>query len=66
VAYQTVAGEITKELKAAQKKVWQTFPIQVGMFTLLDFVHRGDRSYEEVQNKFQTLPLEPTWWFPHL
>jgi hypothetical protein len=39
VAYQTVVGEITKELKAAQKKVWPTFPIQVGMFTLLDFGH---------------------------
>jgi hypothetical protein len=26
-------------LKAAQKKVWPTFPIQVGMFTLLDFGH---------------------------
>jgi hypothetical protein len=37
VAYQTVAGGITKELKAAQKKVWPNFPIQVGMFTLLDF-----------------------------
>jgi hypothetical protein len=106
VAYQTVAGGITKELKAAQKKVWPTFPIQVGMFTLLDFCHtkveaaaledvklvdiefkihdphkvvenhlaqfkmkryiheespydevlRGARSYEEVQNRFQTLP----------
>jgi hypothetical protein len=39
VAYQTVAGGINKELKAAQKKVWPTFPIQVGMFTLLDFGH---------------------------
>jgi hypothetical protein len=39
VAYQTVAGGITKELKSAQKKVWPTFPIQVGMFTLLDFGH---------------------------
>jgi hypothetical protein len=39
VAYQIVAGGITKELKAAQKKVWPTFPIQVGMFTLLDFGH---------------------------
>jgi hypothetical protein len=27
VAYQIVVGGITKELKAAQKKVWPTFPI---------------------------------------
>jgi hypothetical protein len=26
-------------LKVAHKKVWPTFPIQVGMFTLLDFGH---------------------------
>jgi hypothetical protein len=39
VAYQTVEGGISKELKAAQKKVWSNFPIQVGMFTLLDFGH---------------------------
>jgi hypothetical protein len=32
-------GGITKELKAAQKKVWPTFPLQVGMFSLLDFGH---------------------------
>jgi hypothetical protein len=106
VAYQTVAGGIAKDLKVAQKKVWPTFPIQVGMFTLLDFGHskveaaaledvklvdiefkrhdphrmvenhlaqfnmkiyihedspydnvfRGARSYEEVENRFQTLP----------
>jgi hypothetical protein len=30
---------ISKELKAAQKKVWPTFPLQVGMFSLLDFSH---------------------------
>jgi hypothetical protein len=107
VVYQTVAGGINKELKVAQKKVWLNFPIQVGMFTLLDFgyskveaatledvklvdiefkkhdphkivenhlaqfnmkrymhensppydeMFKGDRSYEEVQDKFQTLP----------
>jgi hypothetical protein len=106
VAYQTVTGGINKELKAVQKKVWPTFPIQVGMFSLLDFGHskvevaalegvklvdiefkrhdphkivenhlaqfnmkryvhenspydeifRGVRSYEEVQDRFQTLP----------
>jgi hypothetical protein len=39
VAYQIVAGGITKEFQVAQKKVWPTFPIQVGMFTLLDFGH---------------------------
>jgi hypothetical protein len=33
VAYQTVVGGISKELKATQKKVWPTFPIQVGMLT---------------------------------
>jgi hypothetical protein len=26
-------------LKAAQKKVWPTFPLQVGMFLLQDFGH---------------------------
>jgi hypothetical protein len=39
VAYQTVTRGINKELKATQKKVWPTFPIQVGMFLLLDFGH---------------------------
>jgi hypothetical protein len=34
-----VAGGINKKLKAAQKKVWPAFPIQVGMFTLLYFGH---------------------------
>ena len=48
VAYQTVVGGISKELKAAQKKVWPTFPIQVGMFTLLDFFH----------SKFEVAALE--------
>jgi hypothetical protein len=106
LAYHIVVGGISKDLKVAQKKVWLTFPIQVGMFTLLDFGHskveaaalediklvdiefkkhdphkivenhmdqfnmkrymhknflydeifRGVRSYEEVQNKFLTLP----------
>ena len=39
VSYQTVIGSINKELKAAQKKVWPTFPLHVGMFSLLDFGH---------------------------
>jgi hypothetical protein len=34
-----VAGGINKDLKANQKKVSSTFPIQVGMFTLLYFGH---------------------------
>jgi hypothetical protein len=39
VSYQTVTGGISKELKATQKKVWPTFPLQFGMFSLLDFGH---------------------------
>jgi hypothetical protein len=39
VAYQTVSGGITKELKATQKRVWPTFPIEVGIFSLSDFGH---------------------------
>jgi hypothetical protein len=39
VDYQTVIGGISKELKASQKKVWPTFPLQVGMFSLQDFGH---------------------------
>jgi hypothetical protein len=39
VAYQILVGDINKELKATQKKVSPTFPIQVGMFTLLYFGH---------------------------
>jgi hypothetical protein len=34
-----VTGGINKELKETQKKVWPTFPLQVGMFSLLDFGH---------------------------
>ena len=30
---------ISKQLKVAQKKVWPTFPFQVGMFSLQDFIH---------------------------
>jgi hypothetical protein len=39
VSYQAMTGGINKELKVAQKKVWPTFPLQVGMFSLLYFVH---------------------------
>jgi hypothetical protein len=39
VAHKTVLGGISKELKAAQKKVWLAFPLQIGVFSLLDFSH---------------------------
>jgi hypothetical protein len=39
VAYQTVTRGIGKELKAAQKKFWPVFPLQVGRFSLLNFGH---------------------------
>jgi len=39
VAYQGITRGINKELKATHKKIWPTFPIQVGMFSLLDFGH---------------------------
>ena len=39
VSCQTVLGGITKEPKAAQKGVWPTFTIQVGVFSLSDFGH---------------------------
>jgi hypothetical protein len=39
VAHQTVLGGISKELKAIQKKVWPSFPLQIGTFSLLDFGH---------------------------
>jgi hypothetical protein len=39
VSYHIVTGGISKELKVGRKKVWPTFPIQVGMFSLLDFGH---------------------------
>jgi hypothetical protein len=39
VAHQTVLGGLRKDLKAVQKKVWSTFPLQIGMFLLLDFGH---------------------------
>jgi hypothetical protein len=39
VAHQTVLGGINKELKAVKKKVWPTFPLQISMFSLLDFNH---------------------------
>jgi hypothetical protein len=40
VAHQTVHGGISKEMKAVQKKVWPIFPMQIGMFSLLDFAIR--------------------------
>jgi hypothetical protein len=39
VAYQTVYVGITKELKVTQKRVWPTYPIQVGEYSLLDLRH---------------------------
>jgi hypothetical protein len=39
LAHQTVLRGISKEIKAAQKKVQLTFPLQVGTFSLLDFSH---------------------------
>jgi hypothetical protein len=32
-------GGISKELKVIQKKVWPSFPLQIGTFSLLDFGH---------------------------
>ena len=39
VAYQIVTRGISKELKVARKKVCPTFPLQVGMFSLIYFSH---------------------------
>jgi hypothetical protein len=39
VSYQTIMGGINKEMKASQKNVCPTFPIYVGMFSLLHFGH---------------------------
>ena len=39
VAHQTSSGGITKELKAAHKRFWPTFPVQVGLFSLSYFGH---------------------------
>jgi hypothetical protein len=46
-----VIGGINKELKEAQKKVWPTFPLQVGIFSLLDFNHSKveDAALEDVK-----------------
>jgi hypothetical protein len=39
VANQIVSGGITKKMKATQKRIWPTFPIQVGVFSLSHFGH---------------------------
>jgi hypothetical protein len=39
VARQTALGGIRKELKAMKKKGWPYFPLQIGVFYLLDFSH---------------------------
>jgi hypothetical protein len=49
VAYQIVTRGITKELKIVLKKVWPTFPLQVGMFSLLDFGHLKAAALEDIK-----------------
>jgi hypothetical protein len=51
VAYQIVVGGINKDMKEDQKKVWLTFPIQVGMLTLLYFGHSkfGGATLEDIK-----------------
>jgi len=39
VAQQTLLGRISKQIKSLQKKVWPTFPLQIGMFSLSYFGH---------------------------
>jgi hypothetical protein len=39
VAYQIITGGIGTELKAAQKKFWPVFPVQIGRFSLLNLGH---------------------------
>jgi len=34
-----VHGGISKEMKSVYKRVWTTFPLQIGTFSLLDFDH---------------------------
>ena len=42
-ARKTVLGRIRKELKGVQKKVWLSFPIQIGTYSLLDFSHAKEK-----------------------
>jgi hypothetical protein len=39
VAWQTVIGGVSKELKGYSKKVWPSFPIRMNSYSLLDFGH---------------------------
>jgi hypothetical protein len=39
VARQTLLGGVSKEIKSLHKKVRPNFPLQIGMFSLLDFSH---------------------------
>jgi hypothetical protein len=39
IARQTMFGVIIKELKGVSKKVWPPFPIHIGAYSLLDFIH---------------------------
>jgi hypothetical protein len=34
-----VIGGISKNIKVVQKKVWTSFPMHIGTFSLLDFGH---------------------------
>ena len=36
VAWKTVLGRISKEIKGVQKNVWPSFPLHIGAFSLLD------------------------------
>jgi hypothetical protein len=39
VAHQNVLGGISKEIKEVHKRVWPSFPLHIGTFSLLDFDH---------------------------
>jgi hypothetical protein len=39
VAWKTVIGGVSKELKGYSKKVWPSFPIRMNSYSLLDFGH---------------------------
>jgi hypothetical protein len=56
-------GGINKELKAAKKKVWPNFPIQVGMFSLLHFGH--SKVEAATLNDFKLVDIEFKRHNPH-
>jgi hypothetical protein len=39
VAWQTIIGGVSKEIKGYSKKVWSSFPIHLNYYSLLDFRH---------------------------